>query len=263
MASLGARSQNSVEGSLNALAACCGSYLLFGEASALLFARAGASVVVADLFEDKGEDVVKRIHHERGNAIFVKCDVSQESDVKKLISMTIETFGKLDCAFNNAGIEGDVADTTICTNTNWDNVININLKGVWLCMKYQIPEMLRNNGGSIVNCSSIAGIIGFAGIGAYTASKHGVVGLTQSAAIEFAQKKIRVNAICPGVIQTPMVQRFTKNDSIALKNLVEGAPISRAGRPEEIAQVALWLCSEASSFVTGHPLIADGGWVAR
>ncbi|RPJ69239.1 MAG: SDR family oxidoreductase, partial [Alphaproteobacteria bacterium] len=234
-----------------------------GAASALLFARSGASVVVADLRVDQGEEVVKRIHSEGGKAIFIKCDIAQESEIKKLINMTIETFGKLDCAFNNAGIEGDVADTTAATNDNWERVININLRGIWLCMKYQIPEMLRNGGGSIVNCSSIAGLVGFAGIGAYTASKHGVIGLTQSAAIEFAQKNIRVNAICPGVIQTPMVQRFTKGDDVALKNLVEGAPIGRAGRPEEIAHAALWLCSDASSFVTGHPLVADGGWIAR
>lgn len=234
-----------------------------GAASALTFAREGASVVVADLQIARGEELVSRIQAEDGKAIFVKCDVSLESDVKNMVAKTIETFGHLNCAFNNAGIEGESADTTMCTNDNWEKTININLRGVWLCMKYQIPEMLKNGGGSIVNCSSIAGMVGFVGIPAYCASKHGVIGLTQAAALEFADKKIRVNAICPGVIQTPMVERFTHGEAQALKELSAGEPVGRMGKPEEIAQVALWLCSDASSFVTGHPLVADGGWLAR
>lgn len=234
-----------------------------GAASALAFAREGASVVVADLQIARGEELVSRIQAEDGKAIFVKCDVSLESDIKNMVAKTIETFGHLSCAFNNAGIEGESADTTMCTNENWEKTININLRGVWLCMKYQIPEMLKNGGGSIVNCSSIAGIVGFVGIPAYSASKHGVIGLTQTAALEYASKNIRVNAICPGVIQTPMVERFTHGEAQANKALLEGEPLGRMGQPEEIAQVALWLCSDASSFVTGHPLVADGGWVAR
>lgn len=234
-----------------------------GAASALTFAREGASVVLADLQIARGEELVSRIQAEDGKAIFVKCDVSLESDVKNMVAKTIETFGHLNCAFNNAGIEGESADTTMCTNDNWEKTINVNLRGVWLCMKYQIPEMLKNGGGSIVNCSSIAGMVGFVGIPAYCASKHGVIGLTQAAALEFADKKIRVNAICPGVIQTPMVERFTHGEAQALKELSAGEPVGRMGKPEEIAQVALWLCSDASSFVTGHPLVADGGWLAR
>jgi len=234
-----------------------------GAASALAFAREGASVVVADLQVARGEELVSRIQAEDGKAIFVKCDVSLESDVKNMVTKTIETFGHLSCAFNNAGIEGESADTTMCTNDNWEKTINVNLRGVWLCMKYQIPEMLKNGGGSIVNCSSIAGIVGFVGIPAYCASKHGVIGLTQAAALEFAGQKIRVNAICPGVIETPMVERFTHGEAQAIKELSAGEPVGRMGKPEEIAQVALWLCSDASSFVTGHPLVADGGWVAR
>lgn len=234
-----------------------------GAASALAFAREGASVVVADLQIARGEELVSRIQAEDGKAIFVKCDVSLESDVKNMVAKTIETFGHLSCAFNNAGIEGESADTTMCTNDNWEKTINVNLRGVWLCMKYQIPEMLKNGGGSIVNCSSIAGMVGFVGIPAYCASKHGVIGLTQAAALEFAGQKIRVNAICPGVIQTPMVERFTHGEAQAIKELSAGEPVGRMGKPEEIAQVALWLCSDASSFVTGHPLVADGGWVAR
>jgi NAD(P)-dependent dehydrogenase (short-subunit alcohol dehydrogenase family) len=211
----------------------------------------------------RAEELVSRIQSEDGKAVFIKCDVSLESDVKNMVAKTIEKFGHLNCAFNNAGIEGDSANTMMCSNENWDKTMNINLKGVWLCMKYQIPEMLKNGGGSIVNCSSVAGIVGFSGSPAYTASKHGVIGLTQAAALEFAGKKIRVNAICPGIIQTPMIERFTHGEAEATKTLMEGEPVGRMGLPEEIAQAALWLCSEASSFVTGHPLVVDGGWVAR
>lgn len=234
-----------------------------GAASALAFAREGASVVVADIQTTRGEELVSRIHFEDGKAIFIKCDVSLESDIKNMVAITVEKFGHLDCAFNNAGVEGEAADTMTCTNENWEKTININLRGVWLCMKYQIPEMIRNGGGSIVNCSSIAGIVSFVGTPAYGASKHGVIGLTQTAALEFAAKKIRVNAICPGVIDTAMVERFTHGEAQATRALVEGEPMGRMGKPEEIAQVALWLCSDASSFVTGHSLVADGGWVVR
>lgn len=234
-----------------------------GAATALAFSREGATVVVADVQIARGEELVESILAEDGKALFIKCDVSLESDIKNMITKTVEIFGQLNCAFNNAGIEGESDDTTLCTNDNWDKTININLKGVWLCMKYQIPEMLKNGGGSIVNCSSIAGLVGFTGIPAYTASKHGVIGLTKTAALEFANKKIRVNAICPGVINTPMIERFTHGEEQAIKTLMEGGPVGRMGTPEEIAQAALWLCSEASSFVTGHSLVADGGWVAR
>ena len=234
-----------------------------GAASALAFAREGASVVVADVQISRGEELVSRIHAEDGRAIFVKCDVSLESDVKNMVNKTIDKFGHLDCAFNNAGVEGESGDTTMCSNENWDKVMNINLKGVWLCMKYQIPEMLKKGGGAIVNCSSVAGVVGFSGIPAYTASKHGVIGLTQAAALEFASKNIRINAICPGVIQTPMIERFTHGEAQATKSLMDGEPVGRMGLPTEIAAAALWLCSETSSFVTGHPLVVDGGWVAR
>ena len=218
-----------------------------GAASAMAFAKEGAFVVLADVKVSRGEELVGRIQSEDGKAIFIKCDVSVENDIKNMVAKTIEKFGRLDCAFNNAGVEGDQA----------------NLKGVWLCMKYQIQEMLKNGGGAIVNCSSIAGVVGFSGLPAYVASKHGVIGLTKTAALEFAQKNIRVNAICPGVIETPMVERLTHGNRQEASELISGEPLGRIGHPSEIAQAALWLCSDSSSFVTGHPLVVDGGWVAR
>ena len=234
-----------------------------GATAALAFAKEGASVVVADVNIERGEELVSRIHGQNGNAIFIPCDVSLESDIKNMVFKTVQRFGRLDCAFNNAGIEGESNGVVECTNENWERVINTNLRSVWWCMKYEIPEMLKVGGGSIVNTSSVAGVVGFTGIPAYVATKHGIIGLTQTAALEYAKYHIRVNAICPGVIDTPMVGRFTKGDEKAASALVESEPIGRMGRPEEIANVALWLCSNASSFVTGHPLVADGGWVAR
>lgn len=247
----------------NKVAIITGAASGIGAASAMAFAREGASVVVADVQIARGEELVSRIQAEDGKAIFIKCDVSSESDIRNMVTKCVEKFGRLDCAFNNAGIEGESAETIMTTNENWEKVMNINLKGIWLCMKYQIPEMLKVGGGSIVNCSSIAGVVGFEGLPAYVASKHGVIGLTQTAALEYAGKNIRVNAICPGVIDTPMVERLTHGNKEEAKTLTMGEPMGRMGTSEEIAQAALWLCSDASSFVTGHSLIADGGWVAR
>lgn len=234
-----------------------------GRATALSFAQQGARVAVIDVNEDAGRQTVHLIHEAGGVGIFFKCDVSKSSEVEAAIQETVYQFGRLDFAFNNAGIEGEQGSTIDCSEKNWDRVININLKGVWLCMKYQIPQMLKQGQGCIVNCSSIAGLIGFPGIPAYTASKHGVIGLTRTAALEYAKSKVRINAICPGVIETPMVQRFTHGEAQLLNQLASGEPVGRMGQPEEIAQAALWLCSEQSSFVTGHPLVVDGGWVAQ
>lgn len=247
----------------NKVALITGASSGIGAATAVAFAQEGAAVVVADLQKEKGEKLVEQIISEGGRATFITCDVTLESDVKNLIKLTKEKYHRLDYAFNNAGIEGEIFDTMSCTNENWDKTLAINLKGIWLCLKYEIPEMLKNGTGSIVNCASIAGLVGFAGSPAYTASKHGVIGLTKTAALEFAHKNIRVNAICPGVIDTPMIERFTKNDKVAAAKLIEGEPLGRMGLPYEIAQSVLWLCSDASSFVTGHSLVADGGWIAR
>lgn len=189
--------------------------------------------------------------------------MQDEHAIAGAVAHAVSTFGALHIAFNNAGIEGAQAPTAECSNDNWDRVINVNLRGVWWCMKYEIPAMLEAGGGAIVNCSSIAGMIGFPNIPAYVASKHGVIGLTKTAALEYATRGIRVNAICPGVIQTPMIDRFVGTDPAARQALASGAPMARAGRPEEIAAAVVWLCGPGASFTTGHALVVDGGWVAR
>lgn len=234
-----------------------------GEAAALAFARSGAKVAVVDMNEDLGGRVVNAIEKMGGKAIFLKCDVSSGIQVKECIDKTISAFGSLDFAFNNAGIEGQPAPTADCSEENFDRVINVNLKGVWLCMKYQIPLMLKQKKGAIVNCSSVAGLIGFLGVPAYVASKHGVIGLTRTAALELAKSNVRVNAVCPGIIQTPMIERFTHGEAQIQQQLVAGEPVGRIGSPEEVANAVLWLCSDQASFITGHPLAVDGGWVAQ
>lgn len=234
-----------------------------GRATAIAFASNGAKVVVADVNEDAGGQTARMIQDSGGTALFVKCNVANSLEVKAAIDKTISQFSRLDFAFNNAGIEGQQATTVDCSEENWQKVIDINLKGVWLCMKFQIPQMLEQGGGAIVNCSSIAGVVGFSGIPAYVASKHGVIGLTQTAALEFARSNIRINAVCPGVIQTPMIDRFVHGEAQIRNQLVAGEPVGRVGQPEEIASAVMWLCSQQSSFVTGHPLVVDGGWVAQ
>lgn len=233
-----------------------------GQATALAFAEAGANVVICDVNADAGNSMASQLL-KKTESIFIRCDVSKGEEVQRSVQQTIAQFGRIDFAFNNAGVEGEQASTPECTEENWQRVIDINLKGVWLCMKYQIPHMLKQGSGAIVNCSSIAGLVGFTGIPAYTASKHGVIGLTKTAALEYAKTGIRVNAVCPGVIQTPMIDRFTHGEKQIQNQLVAGEPVGRVGRPEEIAAAALWLCSDQSSFITGHSLVVDGGWVAQ
>ncbi|HRK02187.1 MAG TPA: SDR family oxidoreductase [Oligoflexia bacterium] len=234
-----------------------------GRATAIAFAKSGANVVVADVLEKGGTETASMIDALGRKALFVRCDVSDTQNVKDLVRRTVEKFGRLDFAFNNAGIEDTPASTTECTEDNWHKTIDINLKGVWLCMKYEIPELLKQGGGAIVNCSSIAGLIGFSGIPAYTASKHGVIGLTKTAALEYSKSSIRVNAVCPGVIQTPMIDRFTQGSAEAKAQLTAGAPMGRVGLPEEIANAVLWLCSDSASYMTGQTMTIDGGWVAQ
>lgn len=247
----------------NKVAFVTGAATGIGRATALAFAKSGAKVAVVDLNIEEGEHTTQLIKDAGGHALFIQCNVADKDHVRNAIGKTIAQLGGLDFAFNNAGIEGEVAPTADCTEDNWERVLSINLKGVWLCMKYQIPQMLKQGHGSIINCSSIAGLIGFPGIPAYVASKHGVLGLTKNAALEYAKSNIRVNAICPGVIQTPMIDRFTQNDEQTKAQMAASEPVGRMGQPEEVASAALWLSSDQSSFVTGHSLVVDGGWVAQ
>jgi len=234
-----------------------------GRESALAFAAAGARVVVSDVVVDGGEETVSEIRSAGGEATFVRADVSQTAEVEALVRQTVETYGRLDCAHNNAGIEGDMAPTAECAEANWDRTIAINLKGVWLCMKSEIRQMLRQGGGAIVNTSSAAGLVGFANLPAYVASKHGIAGLTKTAALEYAEQGIRVNAVCPGVIHTPMIDRIVNGDAETEAQFTALEPVGRMGSPAEVAQAVVWLCSDAASFVTGLAMPVDGGFVAR
>ena len=234
-----------------------------GRATALRVAREGAKVMIADYVPEGAERTVKLIRDAGGEANCLVADVAVTRQVEMMVDKTVETYGRIDGAFNNAGIEGAIGDTAACTEENFDRVIAIDLKAVWLCMKYEIPQMLKQGGGAIVNTASIAGLLGFNNIPAYVAAKHGVVGLTRTAALEFAQKNIRVNCVCPGVIRTPMVERAIDKGGFTEAEVIAGEPIGRLGQPEEIAEGVLWLLSDASSFVTGHPLTIDGGWAAR
>lgn len=234
-----------------------------GKATALAFSREGANVVVADISVEMGDEVVSMIKQVGGEAIFVKTDVSQAAQVQSLVQSAINTYGRLDYACNNAGIEGLMASTAECSEDNWDRTININLKGVWLCMKYEIPEMLKQSAGAIVNIASVAGLVGFVGLPAYAASKGGIVQLTRTAALEYAKLGIRINAVCPGGIETPMIDRLSATNAELEDSLSTAHPMGRLGKPEEIAQAVVWLCSDAASFVTGHPMVIDGGYVAQ
>ena len=233
-----------------------------GRATAIAFATRGAKVVVADWLEDKEQTTLQQIKAAGGQAIFLTCDVSKSNDVRSMVDKTIATYGRLDFAFNNAGIEGAMANTQECTEENWDKTININLKGIWLCMKYEIPYMVQQGKGAIVNCASVAGLIGFPGLPAYVVSKHGVVGLTKTAALENAKQNIRINAVCPGIIHTEMIDRITGLDKEVEKQYISMEPVGRMGKPEEVAEAVIWLCSDAASFVTGHSMPVDGGWIA-
>jgi NAD(P)-dependent dehydrogenase (short-subunit alcohol dehydrogenase family) len=239
-----------------------------GRATALTFAREGAKLIIADMNEDGGQQTVHIIKENGGDATFVQVDVSQATAVEAMISKTMETYGRLDCAHNNAGISGagiggeHRALTAEYPEERWHQVIAINLTGVWLCMKYEILQMLTQGGGTIVNTASAAGLVGLPAASAYVASKHGVVGLTKTAALEYAQHGIRVNCVCPGYIRTPMTAQGT-SDPALLERILAREPIGRVGEPEEIAEAVVWLCSDAASFVTGHTMTVDGGYVAQ
>jgi NAD(P)-dependent dehydrogenase (short-subunit alcohol dehydrogenase family) len=243
----------------NKVALVTGGTTGIGRDTAVLFAKAGAKVVVSGRRETEGKETSNLIRAAGGDGLFVKSDVSKSSDVQSLVQKTVEKFGRLDIAFNNAGIEGKWVPLIEQSLEDWDAVIDINLKGTWLCLKYEIQQMLKQGGGgTIVNMSSVAGLMGAAGAGVYCASKHGVIGLTRTAALEHAANGIRVNAVCPAVIETAMSDRAFA-DPEANKRVLALHPIGRFGKPMEVAEAVLWLCSSKSSFMTGHYIVLDGG----
>ena len=238
-----------------------------GRASAVVFAREGAKVVVTDVDVDGGQETIRIIESAGGTAQFVRADVSQAAEVAALVEQAVAAYGRLDCALNNAGIQGDIKQTAECSQENWDRIIATNLTGVWLCMKHEIPHMLNQGGGAIVNTASNFGLVGSNGMPAYSASKHGVLGLTKTAALEYAKSGIRVNAVCPGPVQTPLVDKVLAaqpelGDQI-IKAIEAREPVGRMGQPEEIAEAVVWLCSDAASFVTGTAMSVDGGFVTQ
>lgn len=231
-----------------------------GRATALAFAHSGASVVVADVSEQANQETARMIEQRGGRALVVRCDVTRTEDVRDAMRQTVGTFGRLDYAFNNAGIEPrKPAPTADYDEEEWSRIVDVNLRGVFLCLKHEIPLILAQGGGAIVNTSSGAGVIGIKGSPAYTAAKHGVIGLTRAAALDYASENLRINAVCPGYVDTPMMHRFTGGTAEGRAKEISEEPVGRMARPEEIAQAVLWLCSDAAAFVIGHAMVMDGG----
>lgn len=234
-----------------------------GLATAKAFAESGASVVLADWNEKSVRSAAEELTAKGHKALAIHCDVADDAQVEAMVEQTVATFGRLDAAYNNAGVQNIVAETADAPREDFDRVMAINLRGVWSCMKFELRQMRKQGSGAIVNCSSLGGLVGIAGRGVYHASKHGVLGLTKSAALEYASRGIRINAVCPGIIETPMVAGMLASQAEAMKELMKDVPIGRLGRPEEIAAAVLWLCSPGASFVIGHALVVDGGYTVR
>jgi NAD(P)-dependent dehydrogenase (short-subunit alcohol dehydrogenase family) len=234
-----------------------------GRATALIFAREGAKLMLSDIAAEGGDETLRMVKQIGAEALFVRTDVSKLAEVEALIGQVISTWGRIDCAFNNAGIDGRMGKLDECTEENWHRTLAVNLTGVFFCMKAEIPHMLRQGGGAIVNTASVAGITGSPGLPAYVASKHGVVGLTRAAALEYGREKIRVNCVCPGPIRTPMLGRLLTGRPEMEQRFASAEPLKRLGEPAEIGEAVAWLCSDAASYVTGHAMPVDGGYMAK
>jgi NAD(P)-dependent dehydrogenase (short-subunit alcohol dehydrogenase family) len=248
----------------NKVALVTGAASGLGLATAKAFAEAGASVVLADWHEEAAQSAAKELVNKGHKTLAVRCDVSDDAQVEAMVKQTVATFGRLDAAYNNAGVQNVLAETADTTQEDYDRVMGINLRGVWSCMKFELQQMRKQGSGTIVNCSSLGGLVGGAERGIYHAAKHGVLGFTKSAALEYAARGIRINAICPGLIWTPMAdQMVAGGQGEILEAMKKSVPMGRYGRAEEIADVVLWLSSDAASYVTGQSISVDGGFIMR
>ncbi|WP_110647254.1 SDR family oxidoreductase [Salinicola peritrichatus] len=240
-----------------------GAAMGMGFATARAFAEEGAKVVLSDISQKALDEAVRTLKNEGHDVTGILCDVAKEEQVANLVERTVATYGRLDAAFNNAGVQSDAAETADATSEEFARVNSINLFGVWCCMKYELAQMRKQGSGAIVNCSSLGGLVGLPGRSIYHGTKHGVVGMTKSTALEYASRGIRVNAVCPGTIDTPMVAKMVESGDLPLEDILREQPIGRLGKPEEIASAVVWLCGPGSTFVIGHSLPVDGGFTAH